>query len=105
MISDLTRALIDATNKIASIRSEDDYVVVLTHKAYKELQDDKDEIIFVCKSDENEFPERFCGIDIELDDRMPPDRAGMIMLRSEWKRVKEHLDNLQENPLYYIDKQ
>lgn len=105
MISGLTRAVIDAVNKIISIGMEEDYVLVLNKEAYKILTDEQKGICFVYKRDENDFPERFCGIDVIVDNRISPDSGGMIILREEWNRIKEQLDEIEKNPLFFLDKQ
>lgn len=105
MISNFTKAVIDAVNKLVSFGREEDYVVVLNREAYKRLTDDQNGICFVYKRDENDFPERFCGMDVIVDNRISPDSGGMIILREEWNRIKEQLDEIEKNPLFFLDKQ
>ena len=91
------QALIDGLNQfVSSGANAEDYVVVLTHETYHNLIKGTDGVTLICKNDENKLPKRMCGIDIELDDRIPKEVFGYIMLREDWERAKASLDLIEE---------
>lgn len=102
MISETTKLVIDTMNKWMPNNPED-YVIVLCKKTYEELKSDKDQMVFTDRSDYESFPERMCGMDVFVDNRIPPEVAGYIMPRKDYERAKEQFDEMESNPFFFLD--
>ena len=102
MISETTKLIIDTLNNWQPNNPED-YVVVLNGKTYEDLVKEQDHVIFSCPDDKKCFPSRLCGMDVYVEKRIPPEVCGYIMPREDYQRFKDQLDEIEENPLFFLD--
>lgn len=102
MISETTKALLDTVIKLRPNNPED-YVVVVARIAYEDLVREQDHVVFSSPTDAKSFPDRLCGMDVFVDDRIPSDVYGYIMPREAWERAKAQLDSIERWHKFIVD--